>query len=146
MYLGKSGKCKVEDTEKGWFITYNAAADSQELLQKKSRGKRLRNKLVEEKNQEKQIEKQIKRASSSSSYSSTTAKDVGIVKNNNTRIAFAVAASSSSGVVKRHKEENYSKLSVFEEEEDATKVKRKRVCATSACVLEELMIGRGNEG
>lgn len=60
-YLGRTGKCKVEETPKGWFITY-IDRDSETLFKEKMKNKRLRADLADEEKQEREIKKQIERA------------------------------------------------------------------------------------
>lgn len=60
-YLGREGKCKVEETPKGWFITY-IDRDSETLFKEKLKNKRARSDLVDEEKQEREIRKQIERA------------------------------------------------------------------------------------
>ncbi|CAK8540967.1 unnamed protein product [Lathyrus sativus] len=60
-YLGRTGKCKVEETPKGWFITY-IDRDSETLFKEKTKNKRIKADLVDEEKQEKEIQKQIERA------------------------------------------------------------------------------------
>lgn len=63
-YLGREGKCKVEETPKGWFITY-IDRDSETLFKEKMKNKRARSDLVDEEKQEREIRKQIERAEQS---------------------------------------------------------------------------------
>ncbi|PKA55673.1 hypothetical protein AXF42_Ash011965 [Apostasia shenzhenica] len=60
-YLGRTGKCKVEETPKGWFITY-IDRDSETVFKDRLKNKRLRSDLVEEERQERTIAQQIERA------------------------------------------------------------------------------------
>ncbi|KAF3330003.1 DNA/RNA-binding protein KIN17 [Carex littledalei] len=60
-YLGRTGQCKVEDTPKGWFITY-VDKDSETLFKDRLKAKRLKADLVDEERQEKAIQAQIERA------------------------------------------------------------------------------------
>ncbi|CAK8540964.1 unnamed protein product [Lathyrus sativus] len=60
-YLGRTGKCMVEETPKGWFITY-IDRDSETLFKEKTKNKRIKADLVDEEKQEKEIQKQIERA------------------------------------------------------------------------------------
>lgn len=62
-YLGRTGKCKVEDTPKGWFITY-IDRDSETLFKDRLKNKRLRADLADEERQERTIALQIERATS----------------------------------------------------------------------------------
>ncbi|XP_059317691.1 KIN17-like protein [Lycium ferocissimum] len=60
-YLGKTGKCKVEETPKGWFITY-IDRDSETLFKEKMKNKRIKADLADEEKQEREIKKQRERA------------------------------------------------------------------------------------
>lgn len=63
-YLGRAGHCKVEETPKGWFITY-IDRDSETLFKDRLKAKRLKADLVDEERQERAIQAQIDRAQSS---------------------------------------------------------------------------------
>uniref|UniRef100_A0A5B7CFY9 KIN17-like protein n=1 Tax=Davidia involucrata TaxID=16924 RepID=A0A5B7CFY9_DAVIN len=60
-YLGRTGKCKVEETPKGWFMTY-IDRDSETLFKERMKNKRIKADIVEEEKQEREIRKQIERA------------------------------------------------------------------------------------
>ncbi|GMP24960.1 hypothetical protein CsSME_00002042 [Camellia sinensis var. sinensis] len=60
-YLGRTGKCKVDETPKGWFITY-IDRDSETLFKEKLKCKRARADLIDEEKQEREIRRQIGRA------------------------------------------------------------------------------------
>ncbi|KAG7649732.1 KIN17-like protein [Arabidopsis thaliana] len=60
-HLGKTGKCKVEETPKGWFITY-IDRDSETLFKERLKNKRVKSDLAEEEKQEREIQRQIERA------------------------------------------------------------------------------------
>lgn len=60
-YLGRTSKCKVEETPKGWFITY-IDRDSETVFKDRLKNKRIRSDLAEEERQERAISKQIERA------------------------------------------------------------------------------------
>lgn len=60
-YLGRTGKCKVEETPKGWFITY-IDRDSETLFKERLKNKRARADLADEEKQEREIQRQIERA------------------------------------------------------------------------------------
>ncbi|CAF1712837.1 BnaC03g78330D [Brassica napus] len=60
-YLGKTGKCKVEETPKGWFITY-IDRDSETIFKEGLKNKRVKSDLAEEEKQEREIRRQIERA------------------------------------------------------------------------------------
>ncbi|KAL8469889.1 hypothetical protein ACS0TY_032670 [Phlomoides rotata] len=56
-YLGRTGKCRVEETPKGWFMTYNDR-DSEEKL----KNKRIKADIADEEKMEREIQRQIERA------------------------------------------------------------------------------------
>ena len=60
-YLGREGKCKVEDTPKGWYITL-IQKDPFEELEGKKRAKRERAEREEEERHQRALEKQIEKA------------------------------------------------------------------------------------
>ncbi|KAD6119838.1 hypothetical protein E3N88_11109 [Mikania micrantha] len=60
-YLGRTGKCKVDETPKGWFITY-IDRDSETLFKEKMKNKRAKADIVDEEKQEREIMRQIERA------------------------------------------------------------------------------------
>lgn len=60
-HLGRTGQCKVEETPKGWFITY-IDRDSETLFKERMKNKRIRADLAEEEKQEREIKRQIERA------------------------------------------------------------------------------------
>lgn len=62
-HLGRTGQCKVEETPKGWFLTY-IDRDSETLFKDRLKNKRIRSDLVEEERQERTIALQIERAAS----------------------------------------------------------------------------------
>ncbi|KAL2922848.1 KIN17-like protein [Bienertia sinuspersici] len=60
-HLGRTGKCKVEETPKGWFITY-IDRDSETLFKDRMKNKRIRAEMAEDEKKEREIMKQIERA------------------------------------------------------------------------------------
>ncbi|KAH7387191.1 hypothetical protein KP509_16G010000 [Ceratopteris richardii] len=63
-YLGRTGKCKVEETEKGWFVTY-IDREPETLLRERLKNKRERAEVADEERHEREIEQQIARAAKS---------------------------------------------------------------------------------
>ncbi|KAK8514963.1 hypothetical protein V6N13_121910 [Hibiscus sabdariffa] len=59
--LGRTGKCKVEEAPKGWFISY-MDTDSEMLLKERMKNKRIKLDVVEEEKHEREIQKQIEKA------------------------------------------------------------------------------------
>ncbi|KAK8514964.1 hypothetical protein V6N13_121912 [Hibiscus sabdariffa] len=60
-YLGRTGKSKVEEAPKGWFISY-IDTDSEMLLKERMKNKRIKLDVVEEEKHEREIQKQIEKA------------------------------------------------------------------------------------
>ncbi|KAI4318915.1 hypothetical protein MLD38_032569 [Melastoma candidum] len=81
-YLGKTGKLKVEDTPKGWFITY-IDRDSETLFKEREKNKRIRADMVEEEKQEREIQKQIEKVSSLKAHNSEASVQGGEQGNDN---------------------------------------------------------------
>ncbi|KAL6888517.1 hypothetical protein ACP4OV_009543 [Aristida adscensionis] len=63
-FLGREGYCKVEDTPKGWFMTY-IDRDSEQAVKARLKRKRVKSDLAEEERQELMIARQIERAQKS---------------------------------------------------------------------------------
>lgn len=59
MYLGREGKCEVDETEKGWFVTY-IDRDPETLRKIEERAKRERDELTSEEKHERAIEAQAR--------------------------------------------------------------------------------------
>ncbi|KAJ9160116.1 hypothetical protein P3X46_025547 [Hevea brasiliensis] len=146
-YLGRTGKCKVEETPKGWFITY-IDRDSETLFKEKMKNKRIRADLAEEEKQEREIQKQIEKAeqfyttirNEDSEKESTevvepAAKELKL--EGGVRIGFALG--SKNNVVKE-KGESSTRL-VFEEieEKDRKNEENGNVVKSGKSALEELM-------
>ncbi|KAM3295578.1 hypothetical protein ACQJBY_038072 [Aegilops geniculata] len=60
-FLGREGHAKVEDTPKGWFITY-IDRDSEQAIKARLKRKRVKSDLAEDERQELMIARQIERA------------------------------------------------------------------------------------
>ncbi|PON45437.1 DNA/RNA-binding protein Kin17, conserved domain containing protein [Parasponia andersonii] len=142
-YLGRTGKCKVEETPKGWFITY-IDRDSETLFKEKLKNKRIKADMVEEEKQEREIRKQIERAEQlmpmANGYDQS--QEVELKKElkleSGVKIGFALG-SSSSKIVSKEKAES-SKLVFDELESDkSTGEKRKANGSSTKSALEELM-------
>ncbi|OWM70060.1 KIN17-like protein [Punica granatum] len=136
-YLGRTGKCKVEETPKGWFITY-IDRDSETLFKEKQKNKRIRADMVEEEKQEKEILKQIERAGqmmpavngANSNSGSEPLREVTL--ENGVKIGFSL---SKQGI----KEKGEASRVVFDEAENERANKRKKDEKSSRSALEELM-------
>lgn len=141
-YLGRTGKCKVEETPKGWFITY-IDRDSETLFKEKMKNKRIRADLADEEKQEREIKKQIERAEQLMS----TGNEIGngieqevqekrmFEKSENEKIKLSLGSSSKSNV----KEE--SSRVVFDDVENESKNDKgnKGSGKMGRSVLDELM-------
>lgn len=141
-YLGKIGKCKVEETPKGWFMTY-IDRDSETLFKEKLKNKRLKSDIVEEEKQEREIKKQIEKAEQLTPFVNSKVSEIMPVElkksEDGGKIAFALGSSSSKPPLPEKKE---APKALFEEPDDDTKVsvkssKGKSVSGSSA--LDDLM-------
>ncbi|CAL4890055.1 unnamed protein product [Urochloa decumbens] len=63
-FLGREGYCKVEDTPKGWFMTY-IDRDSEKAIKARLKRKRIKSDMAEDERQERMIARQIERAQKS---------------------------------------------------------------------------------
>jgi DNA/RNA-binding protein KIN17 len=61
MYLGRTGKCEVDETEKGWFVTY-IDRDPETLAKLDAHAKRERAELDSEEKHQRDIQRQVKAA------------------------------------------------------------------------------------
>uniref|UniRef100_A0A7I4YFB2 Kin17_mid domain-containing protein n=1 Tax=Haemonchus contortus TaxID=6289 RepID=A0A7I4YFB2_HAECO len=59
LYLGKSGKCKIDQNEKGWYIQY---IDQEEVIRKAEEAKRMKAEKDDEERQQEMINAQVRRA------------------------------------------------------------------------------------
>lgn len=145
-HLGRTGKCKVDETPKGWFITY-IDSDSEALFKEKLKNKRIKADLAEEEKQEREIQKQIERVEqlmpeqnqdpAIDTAAAAAAKELKL--ESGVKVGFALG--SSSKIAAKEKPEG-AKL-VFEEPESDRGVKRKAEGGGSGSgsksALEELM-------
>ncbi|XWS74977.1 hypothetical protein CRYUN_Cryun01aG0045200 [Craigia yunnanensis] len=142
-YLGRTGKCKVEETPKGWFITY-IDRDSETLFKEKMKNKRIKLDMVEEEKQEKEIQKQIEKAEQLKTPLESEENEKKPVKELNLENGVKIGFSLGGGnVAKGEKGEssNTTRL-VFEEEENDKKKKKKderKENSGRKNALEELM-------
>ncbi|XP_010542467.1 PREDICTED: DNA/RNA-binding protein KIN17 [Tarenaya hassleriana] len=138
-YLGRTGKCKVEETPKGWFITY-IDRDSETLFKERLKNKRLKSDLAEEEKQEREIQKQIERAAekfnisehSSGEGETSNRENVGadderkedeeLKLKSGVKVGFSLGGGSKHGTGKDRGE---GSKRVFEEEENERVQKRK---------------------
>ncbi|CAM8968066.1 unnamed protein product [Rhodiola kirilowii] len=120
-YLGRTGKCKVDETPKGWFMTY-IDRDSETLFKEKLKNKRLKSDIVEEEKMEREIQKQIDKAEKlmpfiNSKVSESVAAELKKPEDGG-KIMFALGSSSLKPPVQEKKE---APKVLFEEHEDDTK-------------------------
>lgn len=117
-YLGRTGKCKVEETPKGWFMTY-IDRDSETLFKERLKNKRIKSDMADEEKQEREIQKQIEKAEqfmplTNGSSQTTESQPLMLPKlENGAKIAFALGSTSSLKPVAKEKQEGSK--SVFEE-------------------------------
>ncbi|CAH8340050.1 unnamed protein product [Eruca vesicaria subsp. sativa] len=125
-YLGKTGKCKVEETPKGWFITY-IDRDSETLFKERLKNKRVKSDLAEEEKQEREIKKQIQRAEEKFNPDDDDVekkkKDEDLMlKSGGVKVGFSLGGGVKQVVVTTGE----SSKRVFVDEEDEREEKRKR--------------------
>ncbi|KAI6679259.1 hypothetical protein NL676_033140 [Syzygium grande] len=143
-YLGKTGKCKVDETPKGWFMTY-IDRDSEALFKERQKNKRIKADMADEEKQEKEILKQIERAGQLLPAAAAAQADgpgpepAGELNlENGAKIGFSLAKQEV-------KERGESSKLVFEETENGGGEKRKGgpggepKKSTAKSALEELM-------
>ncbi|KAL6554904.1 DNA/RNA-binding protein kin17 [Orobanche gracilis] len=147
-YLGRTRKCKVEDTPKGWFITY-IDRDSESLFKERMKNKRIKTDIVEEEKMEKEIQRQIERAEQAMMSGNDKGAEVegtkpSILEKNDGEGEKKIKL--SLGPSKKNHEaierQNNSKL-LFDEEYDDGKNGRRKIeggnSSKNASVLDELM-------
>ncbi|KAF7801495.1 KIN17-like protein [Senna tora] len=127
-HLGRTGKCKVEETPKGWFITY-IDRDSETLFKERMKNKRIKADMAEEEKQEEEIRKQIGKAEQLM-QSSTSGSDKSLQAElprefqveDGIKIGFALGSSAKPAVAK---EKQQGPKGVFDEVEDARNEERR---------------------
>ncbi|KAL5995045.1 DNA/RNA-binding protein kin17 [Asimina triloba] len=128
-FLGRTGKCKVEETPKGWFITY-IDRDSETLFKEQLKNKRLKSDVVEEERQEREIKKQIELAeqmmSALANGSAEKPESLPLQSELTGKVAFSLGSSSKLAAAENPK----SSKSAFEEFE-AVVTTNKRKSGTS---------------
>ncbi|KAF8387997.1 hypothetical protein HHK36_026663 [Tetracentron sinense] len=146
-YLGRTGKCKVDETPKGWFMTY-IDRDSETLFKEGLKNKRIKSDVAEEEKQEREIRKQIELAEQLIPFSVSAngvvpfeSEQLLLPKSETFgKIAFALGLSSKPVT----KEKTESSKMVFEEVE-TEKSGKTRTCSNSVkgnsgrSVLDDLM-------
>ncbi|XP_077217871.1 DNA/RNA-binding protein Kin17, conserved region [Tasmannia lanceolata] len=124
-YLGRTGQCKVEETPKGWFMTY-IDRDSETLFKERLKNKRHKSDVAEEEKQERAIIKQIERAEQLMPVSANTelvSSDALLLKSEQAgKIAFSLGSSSKS-VVGETAESSKIVFEKFETEKNGPKIK-----------------------
>jgi DNA/RNA-binding protein KIN17 len=150
-YLGRTGKCKVDETPKGWFITY-IDRDSETIFKENMKNKRVRADLAEEEKQEREIKKQIEKAGELSVNNDGVESgdvDNGEVRpakelklDSGVKVGFALGLKSNN--VGKDRGESSSSRLVFEEVEDKErKMERSKESSNGGksgkSALEELM-------
>ncbi|CAM6018054.1 unnamed protein product [Sphagnum balticum] len=94
-YLGRIGKCKVDETPKGWFITF-IDREPETLLKEGLKNKRARAELADEDRQEKVLAEQIERAvNSKPDKEEIEVEKTELFKQQGEKIGFSFATVSS---------------------------------------------------
>lgn len=149
-YLGRTGKCKVEETPKGWFITY-IDRDSETLFKDRMKNKRIKADLAEDEKKEREIMKQIERAEQlmpvvdNVQVTEERTEEKGVVGG---KVAFALGGGlSRAGGSGSGKEKGEGSRVVFEDvvegekekEREKKRAKRGDESAVGKSALEELI-------
>ncbi|XP_062007531.1 KIN17-like protein isoform X2 [Rosa rugosa] len=146
-HLGRTGKCKVEETPKGWFITY-IDRDSETLFKEREKMKRVKADLAEEEKQEREIKKQIERVYQSMPNADNVEGHGGEEVSRELKVESGVKIGFALGGLKKEKGEKGESLKlVFEEVEDERKSKKSKTGGgngsgtggAGGLALEELM-------
>ncbi|KAL3104083.1 hypothetical protein niasHS_002110 [Heterodera schachtii] len=90
MYLGKSGKCKIDENEKGWHIQY---IDQEEELRRQKLQQRAKQEKDDEERMQEQLQRQIERAKEKQDTEDgdEVAKEPQeLIRNDDTKIAFSL--------------------------------------------------------
>ncbi|KAF9605294.1 hypothetical protein IFM89_015910 [Coptis chinensis] len=122
-YLGKEGKCKVEETPKGWFMTY-IDRDSETMFKERLKNKRLKSDVVEEVKHEREIQKQIELAAQMvpSAVLENGSEELVMPKlEPGVKIAFSLGSTASIG----ESSSSATKV-VFDDESEKSEKKRRR--------------------
>ncbi|XP_031251107.1 KIN17-like protein [Pistacia vera] len=144
-YLGRTGKCKVEETPKGWFITY-IDRDSETLFKERMKNKRIKLDMVEEEKQEREIRKQIELAASEQLTTAKSDSNLGedppreLNLEAGVKVGFSLGSSSSLVNKDNSSIVSSSKL-VFEEVDSSNKRKigKENNKTNGNSALEEMM-------
>lgn len=128
-HLGKTGKCKVEETPKGWFITY-IDRDSETLFKEREKANRAKKDLVEEEKQEREIKKQIERVIQSMPNAENVDGQGGEEVSRELKVESGVKIGFALGGVKKERGGESLKV-VFEEVEDERKSKKAKTVGGS---------------
>lgn len=150
-HLGRTGKCKVDETPKGWFITY-IDRDSETLFKEKMKNKRRRSDLVEEERQERAIAAQIERAAAMLSSTSDSNPGTGAIpsqdsqplaKSSEKQLKFALqpsaGSSSKSNLDEKSAVPKGAALGFDEGAEAEKSAKKGKVASGGSSALDALM-------
>ncbi|KAE8712094.1 KIN17-like protein [Hibiscus syriacus] len=125
-HLGRTGKCKVDETPKGWFITY-IDRDSETLFKEKMKNKRIKLDMVEEEKHEREIQKQIEKAEQlKNPLEAEENEQKAVIKELNLDSGMKIGFSLGGGsAAKAEKGESSSNARLVFEEEENEKMKAK---------------------
>jgi len=122
-YLGRIGKCKVDETPKGWFITF-IDREPETLLKEGLKNKRARAELADEDRQEKVLAEQIERAvNSKPDKEQIEVEKTELFKQQGEKIGFSFATVSSKAAADTILQQTAAgktakSASIFEERDD----------------------------
>jgi DNA/RNA-binding protein KIN17 len=137
-YLGKTGKCKVEETAKGWYVTY-IEKDPEELAKQKKE----KMDLDDEERMKKEIEKKVKKAHKAAENKKPEFTELQRDENGDTKIEFSLTTekieseSTESFDLKKSKPLKFN-WSVDEDFQEADREEaKKKTSALDAIMIEE---------
>uniref|UniRef100_A0A1I8BI01 Kin17_mid domain-containing protein n=1 Tax=Meloidogyne hapla TaxID=6305 RepID=A0A1I8BI01_MELHA len=87
VYLGKSEKCKIEENEKGWYITY---IDQEEELRKQKLHQRAKQEKDDEERMNEHLQRQIERARQLQGDEHEKREPQELIRNDEVKIAFSL--------------------------------------------------------
>lgn len=147
-YLGRTGKCKVDETPKGWFITY-IDRDSETLFKERMKNKRIKADMADEEKQEREIMKQIEKAeqlmqppNSDSDQTSQAEPPREFNVEDGVKIGFSLGTSARPGTKEKREESRVAFDEVGEEKNEernnGNNLKRKEIGGGKSA-LDEMM-------
>lgn len=134
-WLGRIGKCIVDDTEKGWFLTY-IDRDPETIAAEEKRNRKLKMDKDDEERLQEFIEKQVKHGQTNSASEEPVFTE--LVKNEDEKLSLELklAKTVSSAPTPLHK---LVKRSLSEERDNKSVKREKKEVKSTKSALDEIM-------